>query len=164
MQAIDIGILIILALPTLVGVMYGFLNILFSIIAWILAIGIAAKFGSFFSPMLADYVDTVLIRDMLAFSGLFIVSLMLLTLLGYFIVKLLGRTGLTGADRILGLFFGMGLGIVIVSVIVFLAGFTALPEAPWWRSAILLEPFQHIAMWAHGFLPTNIAGYHGYTG
>ena len=162
MQAADIAILVVLAIPALVGVLYGFLNILFSIVAWVLALGISAKFSDYFSPMLASYVDTVLIRDMLAFVGVFIISLMIFTALGYFIVKLLGRTGLTGADRILGLFFGMGLGIVIVSIVVFLAGFTAVPEKSWWDMSTLIEPFEHIAVWAHQFLPDNVAEYHNY--
>jgi len=162
MQALDIAILVVLALPALVGVFYGFLNMLFSIIAWVLALGMATKFSADFSVLLASYVDTVLIRDMLAFVGVFILSLIIFTALGYFIVKLLGRTGLTGADRILGLFFGLGLGIVIVSVVVFLAGFTAVPEASWWSMSVLMEPFEHVAMWVHQFLPDNIATYHDY--
>lgn len=162
MQAVDIAILVVLALPALIGVLYGFLNILFSIVAWVLALGISAKFGTEFSPMLASYVDSVLFRDMLAFVGLFVISLMIFSALGYLIVKLLGRTGLTGADRILGLFFGLGLGIAIVSVVVFLAGFTAVPEKTWWSASSLIEPFEHIAVWAHQFLPDNIAEYHRY--
>ena len=162
MQAVDIVILVVLMLPALLGVFYGFLNMLFSIIAWVLALGIAAKFSDAFSPLLASHVDTIWIRDMLAFAGVFIISLIIFTALGYFIVKLLGRTGLTGADRILGLFFGMGLGAVIISVVVFLAGFTAVPEAGWWRKSVLMQPFEHVAVWTQQFLPDNIAAYHNY--
>ena len=162
MPVVDIVILVVLVLPALIGVLYGFLNILFSIVAWVLALGIAAKFSSYFSPMLASYVETVLFRDMLSFVGLFIVSLMILTALGYLLVKLIGRSGLTAADRILGLFFGLGLGVAIVSVVVFLAGFTSVPEKIWWSASSLIEPFQHIAVWAHQFLPDNIAEYHRY--
>ncbi len=162
MQAVDIVILVMLVLPALVGVLYGFLNILFSIIAWLLALGLSATFSDDLSPLLAAYVDTVLLRDMLAFAGVFVISLMIFTALGYFIVKLLGRTGLTGADRILGLFFGMGLGMVIVSIVVFLAGFTAAPEESWWESSILIEPFEQMAVWVQQFLPDNIAAYHSY--
>lgn len=162
MTAVDILILVVLIIPGLVGVMYGFLNIIFSIIAWVLAFGIAMKFSADFSPLLETYIDTLLVRNMLAFSGLFIVSLMIFTAIGYFIVKLLGRAGLTAADRILGFFLGLGLGGSIVTVVVFLAGFTALPGERWWRESILIEPFEHISVWGSQFLPESVSKYHSY--
>ena len=163
MEIVDILILLVLFIPGVVGIMYGFLNIVFSIAAWILAFGIAVKFGAYFSPLLEAYIDTVLVRNILAFTGLFLISLMIFTALGYFIVKLLGRTGLTAADRILGFFLGLGLGGSIVTVLVFLAGFTALPQEPWWQQSILIEPFKLISEWGAGFLPENVSSYHSYS-
>lgn len=162
MQAVDIGILVLLALPAIIGVLYGFLNIIFSIVAWTLASVIAVKFGADFAPMLAGLTETVLLQKILAFVAVFIVSLMILTGIAYFIMKLLGRTGLTGADRILGLFFGIGLGGFIVAVIIFLAGFTALPKQQWWRDSVMIQPFQLIAVWGNQFLPVDFAEHHGY--
>lgn len=162
MQPVDIGILIIIALPALVGLLYGFLNILFSLLAWTLALGFSIKFSSFFSPMLENTIEMPFIRNMLAFTGLFIVSLMILSVIGYFIVKLLGRTGLTSADRILGLFFGTGLGIAIVTMIVFLMGFTSVPSDEWWEKSRIVTPFERISVWSSGYLPESIAKYHGY--
>jgi membrane protein required for colicin V production len=162
MQTVDIGILVLLALPAIIGVLYGFLNIVFSIVAWTLASVVAVKFSGYFMPMLANLTETVLLQKILAFTGIFIISLMILTAIGFLIMKLLGRTGLTGVDRILGLFFGFALGGVIVAVIVFLAGFTALPKEQWWQDSVMIEPFQLISDWGHQFLPEDIAKHHGY--
>jgi membrane protein required for colicin V production len=162
MQTVDIGILVLLALPAIVGVLYGFLNIVFSIVAWTLASVIAVKFGVYFTPMLASLTETVLLQKILAFIGVFIISLMILTGIAYLIMKLLGRTGLTGADRILGLFFGFALGGFIVAVIIFMAGFTALPKEQWWRESVMIQPFQLISDWGHQFLPEDFANHHGY--
>ena len=162
MQTVDIVILVVLLLPALVGAMYGFLNILFSIAAWLLALGISVKFAHFFTPMMEPYVDTPILRDMLAFAGLFILSLMILSGIGYFLVKLLGRTGLTAADRILGLLFGLALGACITTVVVFLAGFTKLPAEPWWQGSSVVGPFERMSIWAGQFLPENVAEYHTY--
>ena len=107
MQTVDIGIIVLLALPAIIGVLYGFLNIVFSIVAWVLASAIAVKFGAYFAPMLESLITAVLLQKILAFIAVFIISLMILTGIGFLIMKLLGRTGLTGADRLLGLFFGM---------------------------------------------------------
>ncbi len=162
MQTADIVILVILALPGLIGVLYGFLNIVFSIVAWLLALGISVKFSAFFSPLLVAYIETALIRNILAFIGLFIISLIVLTAIGYFIVKLLGRAGLTATDRLLGFFLGIGLGGFIITVVVFLAGFTARPRESWWQEAILIQPFERIAIWGQGFLPENMSKYHSF--
>jgi len=159
---IDIVILVALLVPALVGVMYGFLNIILSIVAWVIALGISVKFSSFFAPMLASYVETEVLRNALAFIGLFLFSVMLLSGLGYFMVKLLGRTGLTAADRILGLLFGAGLGGSIVAVSIFLAGFTDLSRQLWWQQSLLVKPFEGTAVWGRRFIPENIAKYHHY--
>ena len=162
MATVDIIILVALALPAVVGVLYGFLNIVFSIVAWGLASVISLKFGAHFAPMLASLTETVLLQKVLAFIGVFIVSLMILTAIAFFIMKLLGRTGLTGADRILGLFLGIGLGGFIVAVVIFLAGFTAMPKEQWWRDSIMIPPFQLIAIWGHQYLPEDVAEHHDY--
>ena len=162
MQTVDIIVLATLIIPGLVGALYGFLNIAFSIIAWIMALGISFKFGALITPLLAPYVDTPLIRNILGFSGLFLISLMVFSLLGYFIVKLLGRAGLTAMDRVLGFFLGIGLGGFIIAVVVFMAGFTAFPEEGWWKDSVAIKPFEQIAVWSHRFLPADIVEHHGY--
>lgn len=162
MQTVDIIVLATLIIPGVIGALYGFLNIVFSIIAWILAFGISFKFGALITPLLVPYIDTPLVRNILAFSGLFLVSLMVFSLVGFFIVKLLGRAGLTAMDRVLGFFLGIGLGGFIIAVVVFMAGFTAFPKEDWWKDSVTIQPFEQISVWSHKFLPSNIAQYHGY--
>ena len=161
MEGVDIGILVVLFLPAIMGMLYGLLNVLFSIAAWIMAAITATQFSGHFSPLLADYLEPVL-RELVAFAGVFIISLVIFTVLGYFIVKLLGSTGLTAADRVLGFFFGIGLGGAIITVLVFLAGFTAISKHEWWHDAVLIEPFQRVCVWGQRFLPEDIAVYHRY--
>ncbi|OGT81421.1 MAG: hypothetical protein A3H91_06795 [Gammaproteobacteria bacterium RIFCSPLOWO2_02_FULL_61_13] len=162
MNVADILILLTLLLPAVVGAAYGFLNIVFSITAWVLSVGIALKFGAQFAPLLESYVESPLIRGALSFVGVFLLSLLILSALGYFILKLLGRSGLTAADRFLGLCFGICLGGAIIGVVVFLAGFTALPREKMWQESKLLPPFVEIAVWTEQFLPQNVVEYHGY--
>ena len=162
MEVIDIILLVVIAIPALAGLLYGFLNILFSLLAWAVACGIAIKFTPTFEPMLIEYIESITIRTGLTFVGLFIISLMVFSALSFFIVKLLGRSGLTAADRILGLLFGVGLGTAIVTLIVFFAGFTAFPQEPWWQSSRLIKPFQTICVWGRQYLPESIAEHHGY--
>ncbi len=162
MSAADIVILVLLILPAITGIFYGFLNIIFSLLSWALATGLALKLTPLFSPLLAAQVDSPALRAILVFLGLFILSLMLLSGVSYLIVKLLGRSGLTVADRLLGLFLGLGLGGAIVTVIVFLAGFTALPQQALWEESRLIAPFERIGGWGSQFLPDSFRPYHSY--
>ena len=161
MEGVDIGILVILFLPAIMGLLYGLLNVLFSIAAWVMAVLVAVKFSGWFSPLLDAYLEPLL-RDVIAFAGVFIISLVIFTALGYFVVKLLGRTGLTAADRFLGFFFGIGLGGAILTILVFLAGFTAMSKQEWWHEAVLIEPFQRVCVWGRRFISDDIAVYHRY--
>ena len=108
------------------------------------------------------YVSSDELRAGLAFILSFIIFLLVLSGIGYFVVKLIGRAGLSAADRFLGLLFGMSLGVIIVNVIVFLGGFTAFPEDDWWQESRLAPAFQRVAERASEFLPESVAKYHEY--
>ena len=162
MTTADISILCVILLPTIVGVIYGFLNIIFSLISWLVSLGLAVKLVPYFSPLLDNYVDTPILRIILVFIALFILCLLIMSGLSYFVIKLLGKTGLTAADRILGLFFGMGLGVLVVAVVVFLAGFTAFPKEIWWKESKLMEPFEILSIWGSNYLGESVTKYHSY--
>ena len=162
MTTADIAILCVILLPTIVGVIYGFLNIIFSLISWLVSLGLAVKLVPYFSPLLDNYVDTPILRIILVFIALFILCLLIMSSLSYFVIKLLGKTGLTAADRILGLFFGMGLGVLVVAVVVFLAGFTAFPKEIWWKESKLMKPFENLSIWGSNYLGESVTKYHSY--
>ena len=162
MTTADITILCVILLPTIAGVIYGFLNIVFSLISWLVSLGLAVKLVPYFSPLLENYIDTPILRVILGFVVLFILCLLILSGLSYFVIKLLGKTGLTAADRILGLFLGMGLGVLIVAVVVFLAGFTAFPKEVWWKESRLMQPFVILCVWSSNFLGESVTKYHSY--
>lgn len=162
MNVVDILILIGLVLPAVVGAAYGFLNIVLSIAAWVVSVGIAIRFGGHFAPLLEPYVHTELFRETLAFVIVFLASLIVLSSAGFVVLRLLGRAGLTAADRLFGLCFGICLGGAIIAAVVFLAGFTALPRKAAWQESVLLPPFVAVAVWTEQFLPPNMVEYHGY--
>ena len=164
MTTADTVILCTILLPTLFGVIYGFLNIIFSLLTWVISLGLAVKLAPYLSalPYLKNYIDTPELRIIAAFVLVFILCLLILSILSYFVIKILGKTGLRAADRLLGLFFGMGLGVLIVAVVVFLAGFTPLPEEVWWKESKLMDPFEDISVWGSSFLGESVTKYQIY--
>jgi membrane protein required for colicin V production len=47
----------------------------------------------------------------------------------------------------IGMIFGVIRGVLVVSVLVFLAGFTTMPQDPWWHESALMDVFHEFATW-----------------
>jgi len=153
----DIVILAIIGISALVSLLRGFLREVLSLLAWVLAFWVAFTFAPLVAGVLDPYVEVPSIRFLLGFAGLFVTTLLAVSLLGHIIVKLVNQTGLTGTDRMLGFLFGMARGGVVVLILVLLAGLTQVPRDPWWRESGLIAHFQRAALWTRNYLPDSIA-------
>lgn len=162
MTTVDLVIIVLFAIPGTIGALYGFLNMAFSILAWVISLLISVKFSYLFAPLLAGYIDAEIVQNVIAFVGVFVITLLIMTAIGYFVAKLLGRPGLTIADRFLGFLLGVGLGGFIIIVVVFLAGFTAYPKADAWQDSALIPPFERLAVWMERYFPESVTDYHSY--
>lgn len=162
MTPLDIVIVFLIFVSAVFGIFYGFLNIFFSLLSWGIAVFLSVQLMPYVSPFFEGYINTPMLRDILSFAVLFFLSLFILTGIGYLIVKLLKREGLSAVDRILGMLLGLGLGGLTVSLAVFLAGFTAFPQEPFWMQSSLVEPFEEISVQSAQYLPASLKEYHGY--
>jgi membrane protein required for colicin V production len=55
--------------------------------------------------------------------------------------------------------FGFARGVLLVTLLVFLVGFTAFTRDPWWQHSVLLPQFQHVASWLEQHVPANARDY-----
>jgi membrane protein required for colicin V production len=79
------------------------------------------------------------------------------------VVKLLLKAvGLGWMDRILGGLFGIARGLLVVLFGVLVAGLTPLPQAVWWREALLAPPFETVVIAAKPWMPQELAKRIGY--
>ena len=158
MNWLDIVILVIIALSAGISVMRGFIREAMSLAIWVLAFWIALTYAHKMDTLLIDYIQSPTARISTAFGILFIGTLLVGIFVNYLAGQLVKKTGLTGTDRMLGIIFGVGRGIVVVSILVLLAGLTQqVPQEPWWKESMLMVYFQDIAIWMKGFLPANVA-------
>lgn len=155
----DLVIVAIIGISALISLLRGFLREVLSLLAWVLAFWVALSFTQRVAPWLEPYVEVPSVRLILGFAVLFVITLLSVSLIGHIIVKLVGKTGLTGTDRMLGLLFGMARGGIVVLLLVLMAGLTQIPQDPWWRQASLLAHFQRAAVGVKGYLPESIAEY-----
>ncbi|MGZ8218196.1 CvpA family protein [Methylomagnum sp.] len=153
----DYGIIGIIGLSGLIGLIRGLIREVFSLVAWGAAVWIGLHYSHELSAHLESLVPLPSARVLLAFAILFVASLILAGMLAFLLGKLVETTGLTGTDRLAGLLFGIARGALIMSVLVLLAGATPLPSDPWWRESKLIPPFQSLALWLRGQIPTDYA-------
>ncbi len=154
---VDFLIVGIILISALISIVRGFVKEVLSLASWILAFWVALLFYPHMATLLVDYVATPSIRSFVAFTSLFVVTLILGALVNHLISTLVKKTGLSGTDRMLGIIFGLIRGVAIVTLLILAAGATPMPQDDWWQNSFLLEHFEKLAVWLQAFLPSDIA-------
>ncbi len=157
MNWVDYAILIIMTLSAIISIWRGFMREVLSLLGWIAAFWVALAFGDGVADRLVNHIETPSVRLGAAFALLFVVTLMIAGVVNFLIGRLIENTGLTGTDRMLGVFFGAARGIAIVTALVLAAGLTPLPADPWWSESLFVGHFQDLAVWIRGMLPEDYA-------
>ncbi len=157
MNWVDVAILVIISLSAVISLFRGFVREAVSLAAWVMAFWVAIGFSDKLEPMLRGTIDSANVRLVVAFALLFLITLIVGAMVNYLIGQLVRKTGMGGTDRMLGVIFGIGRGIVVVAVLVLLAGIPQLSQEVWWQESLLLGHFQEMAIWMRDFLPADMA-------
>jgi membrane protein required for colicin V production len=157
MTVVDVVVIFVICLSALFSLMRGFVKEAISLTTWIVAIWLAATFASKLAAVLPLSIESEAVRQTVGFGVLFILSLMLGALINVLVSQVVKKTGLSGADRIFGVVFGVLRGGLIVVVFVVIGGMTPLPEADWWQSSVLLEWFESAAIVIQGYIPEDLS-------
>lgn len=155
---VDFVIPVIIIISALFSVMRGFVREAISLFGWIAAFWVALRFANSLSEMFLSSISIPSLRMVIAFTILFVLTLLLVSLINHLVGYLVKRTGLTGTDRMIGMLFGIARGGVVVSILVLLAGFTTLPEDPWWQQSTLIGYFEHVAHFLRDSVAPEIGG------
>lgn len=156
MNPADAVILAILGVSMLVSLIRGFIREVFSLLVWVLAFWVGLHFVDDVAIRLDGHIEVASVRMLLAFAGLFILTLLTGGLIGYLISKMVQKTGLSPTDRMLGALFGAVRGAVFIVAAVLLLGWTNIPEDDWWHQSRLLPPFERLAVRVAGYLPSDL--------
>jgi membrane protein required for colicin V production len=138
----DWALIAIVLVSALVGVMRGFVRECVSLAVWFVAIVVSMSFSDRASVMLTEYIGTGSLRYVVAFAALFIVTMIAGNLFGYVLGAMVKGIGLSGPDRLLGVCFGVGRGLLIVMVIViFLPRLIPVDSDLWWKQSTFIPLF-----------------------
>lgn len=153
----DYTILAVIGISVVISLLRGFTKEALSLAGWVTAAWVALTFADNLQALLEPHISVPSLRLIIAFAILFIATLFLAGLVNYLAVQVIKKTGLSGTDRMIGIFFGVARGCLVVAVLVLIGGMTPIPQDPWWREAQLLHYFQDMAIWLRQFLPDDIA-------
>lgn len=149
----------VVAVSVLVGLWRGLVAEVLSLAIWIGSIWVAWVFG----PSVAAYFEHSIRTPQLRLAagyGICVVGVLIVGALVHAIFRrLVAGAGLSGPDRGLGMLFGFARGVLLVALLVFLLGFTAVTREPWWRQSLLLPQFQSVAIVIGRHLPASTARY-----
>ncbi len=155
MTWVDLAVLGILAISAILAFMRGLVREVLGVGAWIGAVVIAVKALPYARPLVREHLAEPAWIDPLAFVGVFLISLIALSLAA----RILGRTVrgsvLGGVDRSLGVVFGLARGAALVILAYILAGMAVAVDQ--WpasvRDARSLTPTFEGAKWVIRQLP-----------
>lgn len=159
MNFADYIVIGILALSVLMGLWRGFVAEVLALVCWALAFWVAWTLG----PALADHFSAAIsvpsVRVLLGYALCFIAVLVIGAIVAFMMRKLIDGSGLSGSDRLLGMVFGLIRGVALVTLLVFLIGFTPFSRDPWWQESRLLPGFTGAADWLGERVPAEVARY-----
>ncbi len=155
MTGFDFAVIGIMLVSLLLGLWRGLVYEVLSLAGWPLAFILSRQYAANIEPMLP--VDQQSVRIALAYALVFIVVLIGWGALVWLFAKLVKAVGLGALDSLLGGFFGLLRGVLVILVLVWLAGASNMPQQPFWRQAYFSKMAEDAALLSKQVLPDNIA-------
>ncbi len=159
MTSFDYIVLSILGVSVFLGLLRGLIKEILSLFAYICAFVVTIWWGPSVAVGLQRWIDNDLLRTALGYGLVFIIVLLLIGLINISLAALIKKTGLTPADHGLGGLFGLIRGALIVLTLVGLAGYTELPQEPWWKNARLSSATVKSVQQLKQLLPESLASW-----
>ncbi|MEJ2416810.1 MAG: CvpA family protein [Exilibacterium sp.] len=145
----DWTIVAILAVSSLISLKRGFVREALSLANWGIAFVVAMTFREALAQLLAHYIDTPSVREMLAFAILFAATLIVGAMVNHLISEVVRMTGLSGTDRLFGMIFGMARGVIVVlAIILLLPPLVPIDQDSWWQHSVLIPQFLLLEDWS----------------
>lgn len=157
MTVVDVVVIFVICLSALFSLMRGFVKEAISLTTWIIAIWLAATFAPKLAEVLPASLESEAVRQAVSFGVLFVLTLMVGALVSMLINQVVKKTGLSGADRIFGVVFGVIRGGLIIVVFVVISQMTPLPETDWWKTSVLLQWFENAAIVIQEYIPEDLS-------
>ena len=154
---LDVILLVVMLISGLLAMIRGFMREVLSIAAWIIAALVTLYAYPRVLPLASEYFSSKLVATGIAVAGVFLLTLMVVTLITVRISDLVLDSRIGALDRTLGFLFGLGRGLIIV-VVAFLFFAWLVPDRSqpdWVRGAKSRVVLQSTGNWLESLLPED---------
>ncbi|MBK8064946.1 MAG: CvpA family protein [Betaproteobacteria bacterium] len=157
MTTLDYAVIGVLLVSVIWSMLRGVVRELISLGGWIIAFLAANLFAGPLAAHLPQAVPGEAMRVLVGFVTVFVVVLIVSSLVGLLLSKLMKVVGLGAMDKALGALFGLARGLIIVLAAALLAGLTSAPRMPFWKDSASGEPLVRAALLLKPWLPDSLA-------
>lgn len=157
MTWLDYAVLGVLVVSVGWGIWRGLVREVVSLAAFVIAFLAANLFSGPLSEHVPDSVTPPEFRVLLAYVAIFILALVLTSLGGLVLSRILKAAGLGGADRALGALFGMVRAALVLLALALGAGLTGIPRDSQWTDSLSGPYLARAALALKPWLPPALA-------
>lgn len=158
MTWLDCAVIGVFVVSLALGAWRGLVREVLSILGWIIAFLAANLFAGPLGAVMPQVIPTPELRVAAAFLAVFAGSLIVTSLVGLLLSKIVNAVGLGGLDRLLGTVFGAARGVLIVLAATLLAGLTSAPRQRFWTDSAGGALLARTALALKPLLPQTFAG------
>ncbi len=154
---LDFGLLAVMLVSGVLAMVRGFMREILSIASWVIAAVVTLYGYSRVLPYVKQYIQQDLLATGIAVGGLFLLTLLIVSLLTVKISDLVLDSRIGALDRTLGFLFGLARGLVIM-VVAFLFFTWLVPaktEPEWVKNARSRPILQSTGDWLKSILPDD---------
>jgi len=112
----DLAVIVVILLSAVLAFMRGLVSEVLSVTGWLGAALVTLFAFPHVQPLLRQQISSPMVADVAAVGGVFLATLVALTLISHEVAKFVRSSALSAVDRSLGFAFGLARGAVLVSV------------------------------------------------
>ena len=138
-----------------VGFFRGFFKEALSLVTWVLALWVAWRFSGILDPLLTSVSSPALklwAARVILFVGVMLAGALFSKLIG----MLIESSGLTSTDRVLGMVFGAGRGVLVVGLLVIVLQLLEMDREAWWQESLIVPRTAELTDWLRGYLDAGL--------
>ena len=145
MVTIDYLLIAVFVLSAALGIYRGFVKEALSLLGWVIAVWAAWRYGARVADWGFDFSDNPMARVWVARVIILVVVLFASGVVSAIVSFLMGKTGLDGTDRVIGMIFGLGRGLVLAAVVINVLQYAGFEADPWWEESRLITYIMPVA-------------------
>ena len=148
-NVLDLIFIVTIIISLIIGIFRGLVREILSLGSWVMAFVMTYLYGSLIAIYINDIFRNVTLSYFLAYIGVFLATLIFMSLISKGIGKIFSLSGLKGIDRVFGGLFGISRAFLIISGVLIFAPMTKIAEKPWYQESIVIpyiEPVSYLLL------------------